>query len=230
MTISILYSDETLLVVNKPADLAIIPEGWDKTAPNLRALLEVEFGRVWVVHRLDKVTSGVVVFARSAEVHRSLSRQFEYHQANKIYHAIVCGVPAWDEESARQPLRGGAGHPIRTVVDWKKGKEAVTHFRVRERFAAHALLEASPETGRTHQIRAHAAALGFPILADSLYRAPPTDLIARPALHAHSLEFTHFAAGKRVTFSAPHPADFAAAVEALRTICNPKHTHVSRFA
>ena len=213
MSSEILFSDGELLVVNKPAGLPTIPDGWEQSTTCLRDQLAVEFGRVWVVHRLDKITSGVIVFARNAEAHRSLSLLFETHQVTKRYRALVCGLPDWKEMTSQAPLRADVGHRHRTAVDWKRGQPAVTRFLVRQGFAENALIEACPETGRTHQIRAHAYAIGFPILADRLYGAPPTDLIARPALHAHSLEFPF--AGQQLAFTAPYPEDFAAAMNAL---------------
>ncbi len=215
MAIEVLHQDDVLLVVNKPAGLATIPEGWAPDAPNLRAILEAGWGRLWVVHRLDKVTSGVIVFARTAEAHRALNRAFETRTVTKTYHALICGRPAWERYVARQPLRSGVGHAKRTVVDARQGAAALTHFRLLKRFAAHALVEASPKTGRTHQIRAHLSALGFPILGDSLYGAPPTSLIARPALHAFSLSFFHPESGECLTFQAPYPLDFTQALQAL---------------
>jgi RluA family pseudouridine synthase len=226
MPVPILYQDDWLLAVNKPAGLATVPGGWEeKGAPALVKLLEADYGRLWIVHRLDKVTSGVVVFARTAEAHRTLSLLFESHAVVKTYHAIVCGAPQWDEHTARHPLRINVGHGHRTVVDHGKGKPAKTRFRVLERFAVpapdrgYALLRAKPATGRTHQVRAHLAALGFPILADTLYGALPVgqDIISplqRPALHANSLEFEF--QGKSFSFTAPYPNDFAQALQKLR--------------
>ena len=211
----IIFDDDHILVVDKPAGLAVLPNGWQTDAPYLVKRLQEQHGRLWVVHRLDKITSGVMVLARTAEAHRHLNMQFERREAQKIYHAIICGAPDWREYTARPPLRADVGRSHRTVVDDRRGKPAATHFRVRARYAAHSLLEIEPETGRTHQIRAHAAALGFPILADTLYGAPSTDLIARPALHAHSLAFTHPTTGEWVAFTAPYPLDFSAALSAL---------------
>ncbi len=214
--IEILYRDEVLLVVNKPGGLATIPEGWAPDAPNLRSLLEADWGRLWVVHRLDKVTSGVLVFARNAEAHRALNRAFEARTVVKVYHALVCGQPSWERRIAHHPLRSGVGHAKRTVVDSRRGEPAQTRFRILERFAGYTLLEAQPKTGRTHQIRAHLFAVGFPILGDALYGAPTTSLILRPALHARSLSVPHPVSGETITFWAPYPADFAEALRRLR--------------
>lgn len=212
----VLYEDIGLLIVNKPAGMPVLPDGWEKDAPYLVKLLEEQYGKPWVVHRLDKITSGVMVFARSAEVHRVLSMQFEQHEARKVYHAIVLGGPDWDQHTARHPLRVDVGHRHRTVVDHSKGKSSDTTFRVLERFTGCSTLEAIPGTGRTHQVRVHAYALGFPLLGDTLYDAPPTELIDRPALHAQSLTFTHPASGERVTFTVSYPDDFQSVLEKLR--------------
>ena len=214
MAAEILYSDDDLLVVNKPAGIASTGGGWGLQAPNLFSLLETDFGRLWIIHRLDKGTSGLIVFARNAMAHRAVSLLFESHQIAKTYHALVCGLPSWEEKSSRLPLRADVGHSHRTAVDPKRGVPALTRFHVQERYPAHALLTAAPETGRTHQVRAHAAGLGFPILADSLYGAPPTDLIFRPALHAYSLELMY--SNRAFTWTAPYPTDFASALDQLR--------------
>jgi len=206
----ILYADPSLLAANKPTGLAAVPGGWEKGEPSLLEELEAEYGRLWIIHRLDKVTSGVMLFARTAEAHRTLSMLFETHAARKAYHAILVGEPQWDEHTARHPLRINVGHSHRTIVDHSKGKPSETSFCILERYGGYSLAEARPATGRTHQIRVHAAALGFPILADTLYGAPPTDLIARPALHAFSLSFEF--EGKPFAFTAPYPDDFVRTV------------------
>lgn len=212
----ILYEDEHILVVNKPADFPVLPDGWQPEAPYLLKLLRTKYPGLMVVHRLDKITSGVMVFALSPESHRELNRQFEQHASHKIYHAVCMGNPKWDEHTARHKLRLNVGHSHRTVVDNSQGKPAETHFKVLKRFRRCALLEAIPATGRTHQIRVHAYALGFPLLGDSLYSAPPTDLIELPALHARSLGFTHPLSGEPLSFSAPYPPDFAAVLDKIR--------------
>ena len=211
----ILHTDDHITIINKPAGLPVLPDGWDKDAPYVVKLLEEQFGKVFVVHRLDKFTSGVMVFAKTAEAHRSLNIQFEKHDIEKIYHAITVGVPRWDEKVTKFPLRVNVGHKHRTMVDNKNGVRSETRIKVLKRGQANALLEAQPMTGRTHQIRVHAYALGYPLLGDVLYSAPETDVIARPALHAFSLSFTYPVTNERVTFTAPYPPDFESALNKM---------------
>jgi tRNA pseudouridine32 synthase / 23S rRNA pseudouridine746 synthase len=222
-TVDILHVDSAIIVLNKPVGLPVLPDGWEQDAPYLVRQLEEQFGSasgdlrqsIWIVHRLDKSTSGVIVFARTAEAHRDLSMQFERHQAEKIYHAIILGLPAWEEKIAKHPLRLNVGHKHRTAVDPKGGKPSETRFKVIERYDAHVLVQAQIMTGRTHQIRAHAYALGHPLLGDTLYSAPETDLIARPALHAYTLSILHPTDHQRFTYTAPYPEDFSKALERL---------------
>jgi RluA family pseudouridine synthase len=220
--VEILYSDSALLVVNKPANLSVLPDGWEPDAPYLVQTLKKKYPELMVVHRLDKVTSGVMVFALTPEAHRALSIQFDKQsrkpsvgEAQKVYHAVCVGVPPWDEHTARHKLRINVGHSHRTVVDHAKGKPAETAFKVLKRYKNYGLLEAVPATGRTHQIRVHAYALGYPLLGDTLYSAPETDLIERPALHALSLAFIHPVSGEQMTFEAPYPNDFKQALRRL---------------
>jgi RluA family pseudouridine synthase len=211
-----LHTDEHILVIDKPAGISVLPDGWEPDSPYLVKQLEAEYSKLWVVHRLDKVTSGVMVFARSAEAHKVLNSQFEKHQTGKIYHAICNGNPKWDEHTARHPLRVNVGHSHRTAVDHSHGKQSITRFKVLTRYKTFALLEAVPATGRTHQVRVHAFALGHPLVGDTLYSAPVTDLIQRPALHAMSLTLTHPGTGQLMTFIAPYPEDFASAIDKLQ--------------
>ena len=224
MNKDILYIDEHIIVINKPAGLSVLPEGWEPDVPYLVKMLEEEYSnpstlpsgsgrRIWVVHRLDKFTSGVMVFALTADAHRALNIQFEKHNVEKIYHAITVGVPGWGEKVTKFPLRVNVGHKHRTMVDNKNGVRSETRFKVLKRYQANVLLEARPMTGRTHQIRVHAYALGYPLLGDILYSAPETDIIARPALHAYSLTINHPVSNERLTFTADYPDDFKKALE-----------------
>jgi RluA family pseudouridine synthase len=220
----VMWADETLLVLNKPAGLLVIRGGYGND-PYLAELLEPTYGRIWIVHRLDRPTSGVLVVARTADAHRNLNTQFEQRDVNKVYHALVKGSPSWSEYTVRLALRRDGDRRHRTVVDPESGKSSTTHLTVLERLGALTLIEARPKTGRTHQIRAHLAALGMSIVADKLYWggdvlyagdpeiAPQSGkeriLIARPALHAHSITFSHPTTGEELSFTAPYPRDLA---------------------
>lgn len=211
--VTILWQDEHLLVINKPAGLLTLPDGYDPSAPYVRSLLEPQYGRLWIVHRLDRQTSGLLLLARSAAAHRSLNTQFEQHLVTKIYHALVWNAPAWDEKEVRLPLRANGDRRHRTVVDEQRGKPAHTSLRVLERLHGAALIEARPHTGRTHQIRAHLTAVGLFIVGDELYvrathqPSSPT-IVGRLMLHARSLKLAHPISGEQLYLEAPLPEDF----------------------
>ena len=215
--LTILYQEDSVLAVNKPAGLPTLPDGYNRAAPCLIDLLKQQFDRVWVVHRLDRDTSGVIVFARTAEVHRALNIAFDSRQVHKVYHAIVIGVPEWDEHLIDLPLRPDGDRRHRTVIDRARGKPALTRVVVLERFSQHTLIEAQPATGRTHQIRAHLAALDLPLAGDVLYGGKDAaSLIQRTALHARSIKFTHPVTREVLLLSAPYPNDFVATLAQLR--------------
>jgi len=231
----IIYRDEALLVINNPAGLSTLPDGYNPSLPHIKSVLEQQYGSLWIVHRLDKDTSGVLLLARSAEAHRSLNTQFEKHLVSKVYHALVLGSPEWREKTVSLPLRPNGDRQHRTVIDPQAGKPAVTHLKVLESLGHYCLLEAIPETGRTHQIRAHLSAVGLSILGDKLYgkrknlqiegnvRSPQQDqdpliiLTESIGLHAWSLEITHPLTGERLKFSAPYPVELMAVMQQLRS-------------
>jgi RluA family pseudouridine synthase len=214
----IVYEDDHLIVVDKPAGLSVLPDGWEKDSDYLVKRMEERFGKVFIIHRLDKITSGIMVFARDSGTHRALNLQFENHDAQKTYHAILEGNPRWEEKIARHPLRANVGHKHRTMVDDKNGKPSETRFRVIKRYSEAALVEAKPMTGRTHQIRVHAYALGHPLVEDFLYGAKDMYGLPRPLLHAQSLSFLHPNTNERVKFSAPHPHDFEEALKIIGAV------------
>ena len=206
--LNIIYQDKHIIILNKPAGISVLVEGWNQNAPYLRQMLEKKFGKIWVVHRLDKVTSGVMVFARSPEAHRHLNTQFEKREVEKVYHAVVEDTPEWNEYTAKHSLHPNVGRKHRTVVDKHRGKRSITALKVLKRYQDYAKIEAKPKTGRTHQIRVHLSALDFPIVADILYGAEESDLITRPALHAYQITFIHPINKKELSFTAPYPEDF----------------------
>ncbi len=230
----VLWADDSILVINKPEGLLSLPDGYDPDIPHVAALLEPAYGPIWIVHRLDKETSGVMALARSAAAHRSLNTQFETHQISKTYHALVNGTPDWEQRTVRLAPTPDGDRRHRTRIDPRFGKASLTNLRLLERFNAYALIEATPETGRTHQIRAHLAAVGYPITGDQLYGdgigiflskvkpdyhsrgKPEKAILDRLALHARALEFTHPVSGETVKFEAPYPEDLEKALQLLR--------------
>ncbi|HEY9055496.1 MAG TPA: RluA family pseudouridine synthase, partial [Rectinemataceae bacterium] len=208
-TIEVLYSDPSILVVRKASGILCVPDRYDPEAPVASALLEGEYGRIYVVHRLDKDTSGVFLYARSADAQRSMGELFSGRAVEKEYLAILAGRPEEDTWTRTDPILADADRLHRSIVDQRWGKPSRTTFEVIERFSEFSLVRALPETGRTHQIRVHAAKSGFPIVGDPLYgdgkpillsaikrrwKGDPFEekpLIARTALHALRIAFPH---------------------------------------
>lgn len=239
-----LYCDDAIVVVNKPSGLLSIPDRFDKELPNVRGLLQHKYGEIFVVHRLDRETSGVLIMARTADAHRHLSEQFEHHTVTKLYHAVVSGIVDRDElpisiAIAPDPRRKGLMKPS------ARGKEARTNLRVLERFRVATLVECELVTGRQHQIRVHCSAIGHPLLVDADYgrstqfmlsaikrkfnlakNTEERPIIERLTLHAYSLSVAHPATQERMTWEAPYPKDFAATVQVLRKYAAP---YASRF-
>ncbi|PKO00725.1 MAG: RluA family pseudouridine synthase [Chloroflexi bacterium HGW-Chloroflexi-4] len=214
----ILFQDESLIVINKPAGLLTIRDGYNPDLPTVKRMLDLKFGRCWIVHRLDKETSGVLIVAKKEKVHRALNLAFENKQIHKIYHAIIFGIPAEKDFLIDSPLRINGDRRHRTVVDNEQGKLAKTKCHVLQEFENLCLLELLPETGYTHQIRAHLSSMGHPILGDKLYRNPSLpllDFIQRTALHAFSISFEHPVLNSPVTITAPYPEDLIETINLL---------------
>jgi RluA family pseudouridine synthase len=220
--IPLLYEDDALVVVDKPAGVPVIgAPDWPPAATVLGRVAAQVGSRLWVVHRLDRETSGALAFARTAAAHRLLSMAFEGRRVAKLYRALTRGCPTPGQGLIAVPLhdaRRGQSRPARP--DEPGGREAATAYRVltvwRARADTAALVEASPRTGRHHQIRVHLRAIGAPILADAVYGRATASLaarigLARLALHACVLDLPHPSGGRRVQVTAPWPADLDAA-------------------
>jgi 23S rRNA pseudouridine1911/1915/1917 synthase len=226
ISLDVLYEDDWLLAINKPPGMVVHPAPGHWQGTLVSALLHrwptraagLDPDRLGIVHRLDKDTSGVLLIARTAAALTELGRQFKHREVAKQYLALVRGVPRRAEGLIGHPI---GRHPVRRkqMAVRPKGRSAVTRYEVVEAFRGAALIRAFPQTGRTHQIRVHLAALGHPIIGDVLYgrsqRNSPVAL-SRQALHAESIRFRHPHSGEPLALSAPLAADFAAALRALR--------------
>ena len=228
----VVHEDRHLVVIDKPAGLVVHPAPGHEGGTLVNALLahckdlrgiggELRPG---IVHRIDKDTSGLLVVAKDDTTMKDLAAAFKEHTVERVYDALCAGKPPGphgriDTLYGRDPnARKKFSSRVRT------GKRAVTNWRVVERFPGAARIEARLETGRTHQVRVHMAALGCPLLGDRTYGRPPRDAavraiadkLGRQALHARSLAFVHPATGKRLAFESPLPADMQEALDALR--------------
>lgn len=225
---TILYSDDDIIVVNKRSGLLVAADRYDDKAPRLDLAVEKEAGEIWAVHRIDKDTSGLVVYARNADAHKKLSAQFEQREVRKTYHCLVNGRPVWKEFHADYPLQVDGDKRHRTIVA-KTGKPSETDFRLIGACGPFSWLEACPRTGRTHQIRAHLREMKLTIVADPLYSGnqrgvylsdfkrkwngnedEERPLLSRLALHAYAIQFRHPSTGEAVSFTAPYPRDLEA--------------------
>ncbi|MDE7262776.1 MAG: RluA family pseudouridine synthase [Oscillospiraceae bacterium] len=209
MELDIPYEDEHLLVVSKSAPLACIPSSLAPGEPTLAAGLMHHLGdgaSVHLVNRLDRGTTGLLAAAKNAWVHDRLRRQLHTGDFRRTYLAVCVGAPDPEKGTVTLPIGRAPGSAIRRQVD-PAGQAAVTDYRVLEERGGFALVELTPRTGRTHQIRVHMAALGCPLAGDWLYGTEDRALIGRPALHAARLELTHPVTGQALRFTAPLPED-----------------------
>ncbi len=218
----IIYEDRDIVVVNKPAGVFVHPAPGHEEESALSSLLLKRYpemagvggrGREGVVHRLDAGTSGVMVFARNRAAYLALRRAFESHRdVEKVYLAVLHGSPREKQGTIETTIGRKSWDAHRMAVNAPGGKRAVTHWQVLSKKGGLALVEFRIETGRTHQIRLHAAHLGCPVVGDALYgdKARDRSLAQRPAhqlLHAVTLSFPHPKNGRRVSFSAPPPPE-----------------------
>lgn len=232
--LDLVYADADVLVINKPAGLVVHPGAGNPRGTLVNALLHfdarmAELPRAGIVHRLDKDTSGLMAVARSLRAHSALVEQLSAREVHRQYVAVVVG-PMIAGGTVDAPIGRHPTDRIRqAVVKEGAGREAITHYRVRERFRAHTVLECRLETGRTHQIRVHLAHAKHPLIGDPLYggsfklpKAATPELIEslrgfhRQALHAEKLVFTHPVTGEQVHTEAAVPPDMQALIATLR--------------
>jgi 23S rRNA pseudouridine1911/1915/1917 synthase len=237
LPLSILYEDSSIIVIDKPAGMVVHPAAGNPAGTLVNALMyhcEDLAGingvlRPGIVHRLDKGTSGVMVVAKNDEAYRHLTKQFKNRIVEKAYLAVAHGIFGKEEGFIDSDIGRHPSERKRMSTRTRRGRPALTQWRILERFKGVTFLELSPKTGRTHQIRVHLASIGHPILGDPLYgrRGKPgaigdhllrecVKIMPRPALHAHRLGLIHPQTGKRVEFVSPLPQDMQMVLESLR--------------
>ena len=218
----IVHLDEALAVVDKPAGLVVHPAPSHSGPTVVGELGEILGGgadpeRPGIVHRLDKGTSGLLVVARTDEAHAALQGQVQRREVERAYLALAGGRLASRTGTIDAPIGRAAKQRHRMAVSGAASREARTHFTVIELLAADTYLEARLETGRTHQIRAHFAAIGHPLTGDETYGGAQRYGLQRQFLHAHRLAFAHPISGEAMEFTSELPADLAAALAAARS-------------
>lgn len=224
--LDIIYEDDDLLVVNKPKGMVVHPSAGHYSGTLVNALLYHCAGnlsgingvlRPGIVHRIDMDTTGSLVVCKNDFSHNSLAEQLKIHSISRRYRAIVHGVLKEDEGTVEAPI---GRHPVdrkKMAVNYKNGKEAVTHYRVLEHFRQYTYIECRLETGRTHQIRVHMASIGYPLLGDAVYgpsRCPFK--LQGQTLHAQVLGFLHPRTGAYMEFEAPLPEYFSELLRKLQ--------------
>lgn len=232
---TVLFADNALVALNKHSGILTAADRYDEVAPRLDNLAAEEFGTLLAVHRLDKDTSGVILYARTQDAMRALNKQFEERKIKKVYHCLVHGRLAWEKTTVDAPLIPDGDKLHRTVIN-RRGKHSITEFRLLGVCGQFSWLEARPLTGRTHQIRAHLKSIGISIVGDGLYGTgepfrlsdvkrkwhgdewEERPLISRMALHALQVTFTHPVTGENITVTAPYQKDMDAARKQLAKI------------
>ena len=230
--IKVVYEDEQLMVINKAAGMVVHPAAGNYSGTLVNALLHYApdlagLPRAGIVHRLDKETTGLLVIARTLQAHKTLVKQLEARSVKRQYVAIVQGTMVAGA-TVNEPI---ARHPVNRLrmAVIKTGREAITHYRVRERFRRHTMIDVQLETGRTHQIRVHMAHIKCPLLGDPVYNGRARRMAGasealteclnqfnRQALHAFELELVHPQTNELIGWQAPIPDDMLAVADALR--------------
>ena len=215
--IDIVYEDEDIIVVNKPKGLVVHPANGNPDGTLVNAIMNIckdslsGIGgekRPGIVHRLDKDTSGLLIIAKNDKAHIKMSEQIKNRKVNKKYIALVKGIIKENEATINMPIARSKKYRKKMAVD-KSGKEAITHFKVLNRYDKYTLLEIKIDTGRTHQIRVHMSEIGHPVVGDEVYSNGKNEFgVKGQMLHAKSLEFTHPITGKKMYLEAELPEYF----------------------
>jgi len=222
MDLRIAYEDEHLMVVDKPAGLVVHPGSGHATGTLVHGLLDHDIAggdaaRPGIVHRLDRDTSGLMVVARSEEAHARLQALVRNRALERHYAALVVGRPRSRTGRIEAPIGRDRRDPLRHSLDTDKPRDAATHFEVRELLPRHTLLDVKLETGRTHQIRVHLAAVDLPVAGDTVYGRPRELGLERQFLHAGRLAFPHPFTRERVELESPLPPDLESALRNARS-------------
>lgn len=226
--LEIVYEDDDLMVINKPRGMVVHPAPGHTSGTLVNAVLSHAGEslssingvlRPGIVHRIDKDTSGLILICKNDFSHKALAKQLEEHSITRRYHAICSGRLKEEQGTVSAPIGRDEKNRKQQAINYKHGKEAITHYRLLENLQNASLLECRLETGRTHQIRVHMKSIGHPLLGDPLY-GPKKNLYAikGQALHAMVLGFVHPRSGEYMEFSADYPEDFQKLLNKLRII------------
>lgn len=231
--IKVIYEDDRIIALNKPAGMLTLPDRFDRNAKSLVRILESIYENIFVVHRIDKDTSGLIIFAKDAYSHKFLNNQFMEHSLSKVYHAIIRGVFNYEELEVDIPIRANpAGHG--GMIPSARGKYALTILRPLEKYRLASLVECNLITGRQHQIRVHTSTIGYPLLIDPIYSGvsefylssikkrfnlrkneEEIPVMKRLTLHAAYMKFEH-PDGKEMKLEAEYPKDMDVLIKLLR--------------
>ena len=224
--LDIIYEDKDIIVVNKPKGMVVHPANGNPDGTLVNAIMAIckdslsGIGgeiRPGIVHRLDKDTSGIIIVAKNDKAHINLSEQIKAHKVKKTYIALVRGIVKENEATINMPI-GRSEKDRKKMAVTRKGKEAITHFKVLQRYDKYTLLQVNIETGRTHQIRVHLSQIGYPIVGDEVYSNGKNEWdVKGQCLHAKSLEFTHPITGEKIYLEAELPQYFKNILEDLES-------------
>ena len=221
-----IYEDENIIVLDKPSGLLVVPDRFDSAKKNFYSILKDSYKKIFIVHRLDKDTSGIVLFAKNSFIHRDLSMLWEKGRVYKTYYALVHSKPEKQQGVINKPVAELKKKKGVMCIDFKNGKKSITEYKVLKRFNRFSFLEIHPKTGRTHQIRVHLASIGCPVAGDVLYNRPEAtnlkeklkDKMPRLCLHAGGIRFFYEPAKKELELKSPIPDDMREILKNVKCI------------